>query len=138
VKRLGLLNITRRPLAREANGESGIEYQIAVGGESLSDAARASPFRGASRLTMAYVPQRPMSNFDFGRHSEDYGTYRPGPPASFYQRLDASVTIRGFRSLDLATGPGTVALELGPRGSSVISIDASAQQLSTASRVSKE
>jgi SAM-dependent methyltransferase len=79
-----------------------------------------------------------MSTIDFGRHSEDYAVHRPGFPASFYRRLDAIRRIRGSRSLDLATGPGTVALELGALGSSVVGIDTSAEQIATARRVAKE
>ena len=79
-----------------------------------------------------------MSNIDFGRHSEDYAAYRPGFPASFYQRIDAITRIRESRSLDLATGPGTIALELGALGSSVVGIDTSGEQIATAKRVSKE
>lgn len=78
-----------------------------------------------------------MSNIDFGRHSEDYATYRPGYPASFYQRLDAIARIRDARSLDLATGPGTIALELGTLGSSVVGIDTSVNQVATARRMAK-
>jgi SAM-dependent methyltransferase len=79
-----------------------------------------------------------MSNVDFGRHSEDYAAYRPGFPASFYQRIDAITRIRDSRSLDLATGPGTIALELGALGSSVVGIDTSGEQIATAKRVSME
>ena len=79
-----------------------------------------------------------MSTIDFGRHSEDYAAYRPGFPASFYQRIDASIPIRGSRSLDLATGPGTIALELAARGSSVVGIDISAELVATAKRVSEQ
>ncbi len=79
-----------------------------------------------------------MSNVDFGRHSEDYAACRPGLPASFYQRIDAITRIRESRSLDLATGLGTIALELGALGSSVVGIDTSAEQITTAKRVSKE
>jgi SAM-dependent methyltransferase len=75
---------------------------------------------------------------DFGRHSEDYATYRPGFPPSFYQRIDAITRIEKTRSLDLATGPGTIALELGARGSSVVGIDISAELIATAERVSKQ
>ena len=49
-----------------------------------------------------------MSEIDFGRHSEDYAEYRPGFPPSFYRRIDAITRIRKSRSLDLATGPGTI------------------------------
>jgi SAM-dependent methyltransferase len=79
-----------------------------------------------------------MSNIDFGRHSEDYAACRPGLPASFYQRIDAITRIRHTRSLDLATGPGTIALELGALGSSVVGIDTSGEQIATAKRISKE
>ncbi|MFQ5627414.1 MAG: class I SAM-dependent methyltransferase [bacterium] len=79
-----------------------------------------------------------MSNIDFGRHSEDYAVYRPGFPASFYQRIDAMTRIRASRSLDISTGPGTIALELAALGSSVVGIDISAEQIATANRVAKE
>ncbi len=79
-----------------------------------------------------------MSPIDFGRHSDDYAAHRPGLPASFYQRIDAIATIRGSRALDLATGPGTIALELAARGSSVVGIDTSAEQIATARRVAEE
>jgi SAM-dependent methyltransferase len=79
-----------------------------------------------------------MSKVDFGRHSEDYAAYRPGYPASFYQRIDAITRIRESRSLDIATGPGTIALELGARGSSVVGIDTSREQIATAQRVARD
>jgi SAM-dependent methyltransferase len=79
-----------------------------------------------------------MSNIDFGRHSEDYAAYRPGLPASFYQRINAITPIGECRSLDLATGPGTIALELGALGSSVVGTDISAEQIAMAKRVAKE
>lgn len=79
-----------------------------------------------------------MTSIDFGRYSEDYAAHRPGPPASFYERLDTIIRIRGTRSLDLATGPGTIALELGARGSSVVGIDISAEQIAAAQRLARE
>jgi ubiquinone/menaquinone biosynthesis C-methylase UbiE len=79
-----------------------------------------------------------VGKVDFGRHSEDYAVYRPGFPASFYRRLDAMAPLRGSRSLDLATGPGTLALELAALGSSVVGLDVSAGQVATARRVAKE
>ena len=79
-----------------------------------------------------------MSDVDFGRHAEDYAAYRPGPPGSFYQRLDAIVPVGQSRSLDLACGPGTIALELAARGSSVVGIDISAEQIAAAKRAAKE
>jgi ubiquinone/menaquinone biosynthesis C-methylase UbiE len=79
-----------------------------------------------------------MSNFDFGRYSDDYAAYRPGYPESLYERLDAIAPIRESRSLDLATGPGTIALELARRGSAVVGIDISTELVATARRVAKE
>ncbi len=79
-----------------------------------------------------------MGTVDFGRHSDDYAAYRPGLPPSFYRRLDAIVPLEGSRSLDLATGPGTVAVELAARGSAVVGIDTSANQVATARRVAGE
>jgi SAM-dependent methyltransferase len=79
-----------------------------------------------------------MSNIDFGRHSDDYAANRPGFPASFYKRLDAITRLRESRSLDLATGPGTIALELAALGGSVVGIDTSAEQIATAERIAKE
>jgi len=75
---------------------------------------------------------------DFGRHSDDYAAFRPGPPGSFYERLEEVIPIRGSRALDLATGPGTIALELATRGSTVTGIDISARQVAVAKRVAKE
>jgi SAM-dependent methyltransferase len=79
-----------------------------------------------------------MNEYDFGRHSDDYATYRPGPPPSLYERLDSIVKLEGSLALDLATGPGTVALQLARRGCSVIGIDTSGRQIGTAIRVAAE
>jgi SAM-dependent methyltransferase len=79
-----------------------------------------------------------MSKIDFGRYSDDYAAYRPGLPASFYQRIDATTRISQARSLDLATGPGTIALELAALGSSVVGIDTSERQIATGRRIAKE
>ena len=79
-----------------------------------------------------------MTNVDFGRHSEDYASHRPGLPPSFYRRLEAIIPIGGSRSLDLATGPGTIALELAERGGHVVGIDISPEQIATARRVAKQ
>jgi SAM-dependent methyltransferase len=77
-----------------------------------------------------------MSGIDFGRHSGDYAEHRPGFPPSFYRRLDSLAPIEGTRALDLATGPGTVALELAALGSSVVGIDISEGQIAAAQRAS--
>jgi len=79
-----------------------------------------------------------MTWIDFGRHSDDYAAYRRGLPESVYRRLDAIVPLRGTRILDLATGPGTIALELGARGAEVVGIDISEGQIETGRRVATE
>lgn len=79
-----------------------------------------------------------MSEIDFGKFSEDYAACRPGFPESFYDRLDAIRSIDACRTLDLATGPGTIALELARRGSAVVGIDIAANQIVTASRLARE
>ena len=79
-----------------------------------------------------------MNQIDFGRHSDDYAVHRRGFPASFYERVDAIAPIKGSRSLDLATGTGTIALEFAARGSTVVGIDISEGQIETAKRVAKE
>ncbi|MDX1582166.1 MAG: class I SAM-dependent methyltransferase [Thermoanaerobaculia bacterium] len=78
-----------------------------------------------------------MKDFDYGRYSEDYAEHRPGPPASLYDRIERFAPIRGSRILDLATGPGLLALELGARGGSVVGIDLSPEQIFTARRVAE-
>lgn len=79
-----------------------------------------------------------MSTIDFGRHSDDYAAHRPGFPPPFYERLDAASPIEGSRTVDLATGPGTVALELAARGGSVVGVDVAEGQIATARRVAEE
>ena len=73
-----------------------------------------------------------MTSIDFGRRSRDYATHRPGFPASFYERLETLVPFAGVRALDLATGPGVVALELAARGATVHGIDIAAGQIELA------
>lgn len=75
-----------------------------------------------------------MSEIDFGRHSADYGQHRPGFPASFYDRLQALAPLSGTDALDVASGPGVVALELAARGASVIGIDISENQIAVATQ----
>ncbi len=69
---------------------------------------------------------------DFGLRSRDYALHRHGPPAGFYERLTAHTAIAGARTLDLATGPGVLALELARRGATVTGIDISASQIDAA------
>lgn len=79
-----------------------------------------------------------MTKVDFGRYSEDYAAHRPGLPAAFYERLDSFIALRGTRVLDLACGPGTVALELAARGSIAVGVDVAEGQITTARRLAEE
>ncbi len=75
---------------------------------------------------------------DFGRRSHDYARYRPGFPPSFYDRLERFGPLVGIRALDLATGPGIVALELARRGARVTGIDIAAGQIEAARRLADQ
>jgi len=90
------------------------------------------------RVSAGELSANELGDVDFGRYSEDYAEHRPGFPKSFYRRLDAIFPIKGSRALDLATGPGTIALELAARGSSVVGIDISAGQVAAAQRVARK
>lgn len=75
---------------------------------------------------------------DFGLRSRDYALHRHGPPDRWYDRLDSFVPIDGSRVLDLATGPGTLALELARRGATVTGIDIAEPQIEAAIHRSDE
>lgn len=79
-----------------------------------------------------------MSWIDFGRYSSDYAVHRRGLPPSFYERLASVVSLTDRVVLDLATGPGTIALELAERGNRVVGVDVAAGQIAVASRLAKE
>jgi ubiquinone/menaquinone biosynthesis C-methylase UbiE len=75
-----------------------------------------------------------MPTIDFGRHSDDYARHRPGFPASFYDRLATFFDANGMRAVDIATGPGVVALELARRGATVTGLDIAQGQIDAAIR----
>jgi SAM-dependent methyltransferase len=79
-----------------------------------------------------------VSKIDFGRVSEDYAAFRPGLPDALYEHLERFVHLRGSDALDLATGPGTVALALAGRGASVVGVDVSGEQIQAAERLVSE
>lgn len=87
---------------------------------------------------MSGKEEGPAPRPDYGRHADDYASHRPGPPPSVYERLDAVRPLSGARILDLATGPGTLALELVRRGASVVGVDVSEEQIATARRAARE
>jgi SAM-dependent methyltransferase len=71
-------------------------------------------------------------NVDFGRTSDDYARFRPGPPASFYDRVERVVPLRGAVAVDIGTGTGLAAIEMAKRGAKVIGVDPSEEQLAAA------
>lgn len=77
----------------------------------------------------------PGRTIDWGKTSEDYGKFRPGPPESFYRKLQAmDVGLAGQRILDLGTGTGVLARTFAKNGAIVSGTDLSAEQI----RVAKE
>ncbi len=71
--------------------------------------------------------------FDWGRTSEDYDRFRPGPPDSFYRKLAAlDIGLPGQRMLDLGTGTGLLARRFAAEGADVDGIDVSADQIAMA------
>jgi len=73
---------------------------------------------------------------DFGKTSRDYGQFRTGFPASFFDRLAAfGIGQPGQRVLDLGTGAGTLARGLALRGCQVTGVDIAAAQLEEARRL---
>lgn len=76
---------------------------------------------------------------DFGRHSEDYGRFRPGFPPSFYRRVAAIVGgFRGKEVVDLGCGPGVMALALASRGASVVGVDRARAQIEVGRQLARE
>ena len=72
-------------------------------------------------------------NIDWGKTSRDYASYRPGPPASFYEVLHTMrIGLAGQRILDLGTGTGTLARHFATRGAAVTGIDIAAHQIEEA------
>ena len=78
-------------------------------------------------------------NFDWGRTSSDYAEHRPGPPASFYERLYALGVGRARqRILDLGTGTGLLARQFARQGADVVGVDIAQEQIAAATRLAQE
>jgi SAM-dependent methyltransferase len=76
---------------------------------------------------------------DWGLTSDDYARYRPGYPASFYQRLrQRGLGVPPQRILDLGTGTGVLARQFAAQGCTVTGIDISAEQLEAAEHLAHE
>jgi SAM-dependent methyltransferase len=78
------------------------------------------------------------TNVDFGHTAGDYARFRPGPPASFYDRLNRIAPLRGSRVVDAACGVGWVALEAAARGSVAVGFDTAEEQVAAARRLASE
>lgn len=76
---------------------------------------------------------------DFGRTATDYEQYRPGFPASFFERLETLGWITpAQRALDLGTGTGSLALGFAARGLEVTGLDVAEELLAVAGRTAAE
>lgn len=70
---------------------------------------------------------------DWGMTSGDYAVFRPGLPASFFERISAlGLGQPGQRVLDLGTGTGNIARWFASRGSSVVGVDIAQGQIEQA------
>jgi 2-polyprenyl-3-methyl-5-hydroxy-6-metoxy-1,4-benzoquinol methylase len=75
----------------------------------------------------------PNMNIDWGKTSEDYAKYRPGPPQSFYKKLSAlDVGLNKQKILDIGTGTGVIAREFAKQGCEVTGTDISKEQINMA------
>ena len=80
----------------------------------------------------------PGMTIDWGKTSLDYSKYRPGPPISFYERLQKlNVGNKGQLILDLGTGTGVLARQFAKQGCEVIGTDISPEQIKMALELAK-
>jgi SAM-dependent methyltransferase len=76
---------------------------------------------------------------DWGRTSQDYDRYRPGPPDSFYRKLQAlDIGLPDQRILDVGTGTGLLARRFATQGAHVAGIDVSAEQIAMAQNAAQQ
>ena len=76
---------------------------------------------------------------DWGQTSQDYDRYRPGPPDSFYRKLQAlDIGLPDQRILDLGTGTGLLARRFATHGAHVAGIDVSAEQIAMAQNAAQQ
>ena len=78
-------------------------------------------------------------DIDWGKTSEDYAKYRPGPPMSLYKMLQAhGVGVAGQRVLDQGTGTGVFGRQLAKQGCQVVGTDISENQIKFAQELAKK
>lgn len=77
-------------------------------------------------------------DIDWGKTSEDYAKYRPGPPVSLYKMLQAhGIGLPGQKILDQGTGTGVFGRQLAKQGSDVVGTDISEGQIKMAREMAK-
>lgn len=78
-------------------------------------------------------------DIDWGKTSEDYATYRPGPPLSLYKILqEVGVGLPGQRVLDQGTGTGVFGRQLAKQGCQVVGTDISENQIHFAKQLAQK
>lgn len=79
----------------------------------------------------------PGMEIDWGKTSEDYAKYRPGPPITLYEKLKAlDVGQPDQRVLDIGTGTGVLARQMARQGCKVTATDISEKQVLMAQALS--
>lgn len=77
-------------------------------------------------------------DIDWGKASEDYAKYRPGPPSSLYKMLQTiDIGIPGQTVLDQGTGTGVFARQLAKQGCRVVGTDISDNQIKFAKELAR-
>lgn len=78
----------------------------------------------------------PGKTIDWGKTSDDYAQYRPGPPLRLYEMLALlGVGLQNQRILDLGTGTGALAIQFALQKSHVAGIDISDGQIGAARKI---
>ena len=96
----------------------------------------ALPHQMAYILSMAIDAGRKI---DWGRTSQDYARYRPDPPQSVYEKLQAhGVGLPKQRILDLGTGTGALARAFAKRGCETAGVDLSQEQITMAQQLAQQ
>jgi ubiquinone/menaquinone biosynthesis C-methylase UbiE len=78
-------------------------------------------------------------DIDWGKTSEDYARYRPGPPLSLYKMLQAlEIGLPGQSVLDQGTGTGVFGRQLAKQGCRVVGTDIAENQIRFAEELARK